>query len=240
MNAIDQFRLPRVNVGLDIGQRVDFSAITAAEAYERSRVDDPSEEEWCWRIRWLEQLQSGQSYTQQADIMLTRIHRLADQLQSQADAWAKKDLEWASMTAAERRRRAENHIHIFIDITGVGRGVGDLLTDALRKTRTFVTFVTFAAGDRDTVAPGRSETILGKVAMVSQLSVKLEQRRIELPDTETARLLLKQLEDYERTVRADDGHESFGGKKLHDDLVVSLALATHHEPQYIRTIAKLW
>jgi hypothetical protein len=110
---------------------------------------------------------------------------------------------------------------VYLDATGVGQPLVDLLTAA----GVDVTPVYFTHGDRCT--PRQDGTVvLGKALLVSQLQVLLQSGCILLPRTMEARVLAEELLNYE--LRVDEkANETFGAFKVgtHDDLVSALGLA---------------
>ncbi len=66
---------------------------------------------------------------------------------------------------------------------------------------------------------------------MSRLQALLQTQRIKLPETSEARVLAKELQDYEIRV-SEDANEKFGAFKVgtHDDLVTALGLAVLDDP----------
>jgi hypothetical protein len=111
---------------------------------------------------------------------------------------------------------------IWLDATGVGQPVVDLLAEAGLP----VTAVYFTHGDR-LVENTRARTVsLGKALLVSRLQVLLQSRRVHLPRTAEAETLARELLDYEIHVdeRANDLYGAFRVGS-HDDMVTALGLA---------------
>ncbi len=192
-----------VTVGVDIGQRVDPTAIAVAEA--EARVAD-GRVETVYRIRHLERLPLGTGYL-----------AVAERVAAVAAGVTKKG-------AVVRR--------LYADCTGVGRPVVDMLPPALIRQRvaTQVWAVTFTYGDRRTEHRDEREIVMGKAWLVSRLQVLLQSQRILLPHTAEARALADELLVYEVKV-TDNGNEQFGAFKVgtHDDLVTALGLAVQDE-----------
>lgn len=113
---------------------------------------------------------------------------------------------------------------LYVDATGVGQPVIDLLLAAGVR----VTPVYFTHGDRRTVEQGA--VTLGKAWLVSRLQALLQTNRLHLPDTEEARALAKELQDYEIHVD-QNANDTYGAFKVgtHDDLVTALGLAVQVE-----------
>lgn len=115
---------------------------------------------------------------------------------------------------------------LYVDSTGVGQPVVDLLRERVRSG--VVVPVTFTAGDRrvESWEDGFLRVSLGKALLVSRLQVMLGSGRLHLPPTREAQVLAHELRDFE--LRVDqDGHEKSGAFRVgtHDDLVTALGLA---------------
>lgn len=188
-----------VTMGVDIGQRVDPTAIAVAEA--EMRVVE-GQAETVYLIRHLERLPLGTGYPAVADRVAT--------------------------VAAGVTKKGVLVRRLYADCTGVGRPVIEMLSPALirQHVTTHVWAVTFTFGDRRTEHKDEREIIMGKAWLVSRLQVLLQSQRILLPTTAEARALADELLVYEIKV-TDNGNEQFGAFKVgsHDDLVVALGLA---------------
>src|SRR5205814_9069234 len=112
------------------------------------------------------------------------------------------------------------HVTLYVDGTGVGQPVVDLLDAA--GANPIGCYFTY--GERRT-QQGR-EVRLGKAWMVSRLQALAQTGRLHLPQTDEAEAARKELLDYEIRVD-DDGHDTYGAFKTgrHDDLVTALGLA---------------
>ena len=111
-------------------------------------------------------------------------------------------------------------VTLYVDATGVGQPVVDLLSAA--TARPIACY--FTHGDRRTQERGRVS--IGKAWLVSRLQSLLQTGRLHLPATAEARQLAKELQDYE--IRVDqDANDRYGAFKVgtHDDLVTALGLA---------------
>jgi hypothetical protein len=111
---------------------------------------------------------------------------------------------------------------IWLDATGVGQPVVDLLTE----TGLPATAVYFTYGDRLTENRQARTVSLGKALLVSRLQVLLQSRRMHLPRTPEARVLAEELLDYEIHV-SEQANDTYGAFRVgsHDDLVSALGLA---------------
>ncbi len=181
-------------IGADIGKDRDPTAICVAEDDQRL-VAGRSEVHYL--IRHLERLALGTPYPG----VVRRIVEVGSAV----------------------RRRTDQRPTLFVDATGVGAPIVDLLVeDASRHAN--VVPVTFTHGARRTVK-GRRVT-LGKAHMVSRLQALLRTLRIHLPKTGEAEALARELLDYE--IRVDqNAHARFGAFRVgtHDDLATALGLA---------------
>lgn len=229
-----------VTIGCDIGQKKDPTAIAVVEKDERlsgrartrtrkvyrleeyrvigagggfvTQMLDPHKEEAKitehipilenhYLVRHLERLPLGTTYPHVVD-------RLEDVIAQVIDRTG----EWPA---------------VYVDATGVGQPIVDLIDASGIKG--FLYAVYFTHGDRLN-CQGR-QIVLGKAYLVSRLQVLLQGGRVHLPSTSEARVLAKELLDYEIKVdeRANDTYGAFRVGS-HDDLVTALGLAVVHEP----------
>jgi hypothetical protein len=191
-----------VRVGVDLGQRVDPTAIVVAEE-ERVVVEHasggPRRPESRFVVRHLERVELGTPYPAVAA-------RVTDVCRS-----------------VEGRARAG---WLVLDATGVGRPVVDLVVDAMGPTRWRVSAATFTGTDRVEGGMRSPELRVGKAWLVSRLQALLQTGRVRLPETPEARALARELLDYE--LRVTDGAQLATGAfrtGAHDDLVTALGLA---------------
>jgi len=187
-----------VQIGVDIGQRRDPTAVCVAEL-DRRTVE--SRREVHFVVRHLDRLPLGTPYPEIA-------RRLGD------------------ITARVARRSGQQPV-TYVDATGVGKPVVDILRE--RAHDTWIVPVYFTYGDRRTESEG--EVKLGKAYLVSRLQSLLQTARVHLPATAEARALAEELLDYE--IRVDENaNDKYGAFRVgtHDDLVTALGLATQTEP----------
>jgi hypothetical protein len=190
-----------VTIGIDIGQKRDPTAVAVLEAQERPDDETGLRAEH-HLVRHLERLPLGTSYP----AVVQRLAGIVAQVEMKMQAGP-----------ADRLTPA-----IWLDATGVGQPVVDLLAEAGLPT----TAVYFTHGDR--LAENRQERTvsLGKALLVSRLQVLLQCRRVHLPRTAEAETLARELLDYE--IHVDErANETYGAFKVgsHDDLVSALGLA---------------
>jgi hypothetical protein len=181
-----------VTIGIDIGQKHDPTAIAVMEQEERL-VEGRYEDHYLGRH--IERLPLSTSYT----AIATRLAGIVGNV-------AKRG---ASVAA------------VFVDATGVGKPVVDVLNDAGVQ----VTAVYFTHGDRRTVNEDRSVT-LGKAYLVSHLKVLMQTHRIHLTHSAEMEAMQTELLDYEIRVN-EHANDTYGAFTVgtHDDLVTALGLA---------------
>jgi hypothetical protein len=189
-----------VSIGIDIGQKVDPTALAVLQRDERGDGEH-------FVARFLERLPLGTSYPDVA----TRLQEIVANVQTVAP----RPSGWPlSMPPPQPR------IAIYADATGVGLPV----VDVLREGGLRVVACTFTHGQRRTVEGER--VTIGKAWLVSRLQALLQTERVHLPPTDEARMLAQELLDYEIDVD-EEGDAKFGAFKVgtHDDLVTALGLA---------------
>jgi hypothetical protein len=123
------------------------------------------------------------------------------------------------------RERVLPVIRLYVDATGLGQPVVDLLRAAGVRPQA----VYFTHGDRRTVEQD-GNIKLGKAWLVSRLQALLQTRRLLLPHTPEAEQLAQELLDYE--IRIDqNANDTYGAFKVgrHDDLVTALGLAVQDD-----------
>jgi hypothetical protein len=200
-----------VVIGVDVGQRADPTAIAVVERQERGEDDHHV-------VRFLERLPLGTPYPTVAE----RLEAVVDGVKGKAE---RRQVETARWTAGGQavtlyeERDIIPHVTLYVDATGVGQPVVDLL--AVAGVRPIACY--FTHGDRR-VRTGH-EVSIGKAWLVSRLQALLQTGRLHLPDTDEARVLARELQDYE--IRVDeDANDRYGAFKVgtHDDLVTALGL----------------
>jgi hypothetical protein len=193
-----------VAVGVDPGQRRDPTALAVVQAEWRPRPDADGfyrgETEAHAVVRHLERLPLGTTYPDVA-------RRVA-----------------AVCAGVVERTFAEPVL--YIDATGVGTPVVDVLREADVPARLVAVY--FTHGDRRTLADGSGgrEVRLGKAWLVSRLQALLQTGRLHLPRTAEAARLATELQDYE--IKIDrNANDTYGAFKTgaHDDLTTALGLA---------------
>lgn len=204
-----------VVMGVDIGQKRDPTTIAVVEWGERVVgqklvkrgnviVDRRDETEYHHTARHLERLPLGTPHTAVA-------RRVAD------------------LANGVRERTGRRLSKLYVDATGVGQPVVDLLSECgVRAAGVY-----FNHGDKR-VEVSRRQVNLGKAYLVSRLQALLQARRIHLPRADEAEVLAQELLDYE--IRVDqDANDRYGAFRVgtHDDLVTALGLAVQAEPKHL-------
>lgn len=192
-------------IGIDIGQKHDPTAICVAELVYR-KPDDPerTRREAHFMVRHLERLPLRTPYPEIARRLGEICQRVAEQSGGRPD--------------------------IYVDATGVGTPVVDILKSSSRDMR-FVWAVYFTHGDQRLEKREERKVSLGKAFLVSRVQALLQCRQLHLPNTAEARALAQELLDYE--IRVDENaNDRYGAFRVgtHDDLVTALGLAVQKEP----------
>ncbi|MGE0543051.1 MAG: hypothetical protein AB7R89_23025 [Dehalococcoidia bacterium] len=195
-----------LTIGVDIGQKVDPTAICVAEQDERTERDQ-APPAMHHLIRHMERLPLGTPYPAVS-------HRIA-----------------VICRGVFERTGTRPDLHL--DATGVGQPVVDELV-ALRPAVQRVIACYFTHGDRRTEE--RSRVTIGKAWLVSRLQALLQGGRVHLPrQLAEAEALTRELLDYEIRV-SEDANDKYGAFKVgtHDDLVTALGLATQTDRRPMR------
>lgn len=217
-----------ITVGVDVGQIRDNSAVAVAEVtqvhtgkfrYDKrfhvpahvdehlifhAAVDADPVLRSEYTIRYIQRLPLGTSYPDVADF-------LADLLCN--DRFAHRD------------------VRCLIDVTGVGRGVYDLLKDEIKRREAALHVqlkpITFSHGEKY----NRSTGVLAKAFLVSRLQSLLQGGRVHGPDTKEMKATVEELRVYEIKL-TDDGKDQYGAFQTgtHDDLATAMALACLENP----------
>ena len=219
-----------VTIGVDIGQKVDPTAIAVVERQDRAGEDHHL-------VRHLERLPLGTSYpdvVRRLAAVVASVRARVERRTVTEPFFAERPFgafdpdghERALLGVVSREVEDRPRVALYVDGTGVGQPVVDLLAAA----GVTPTAVYFTHGDRRTEE--RGQITLGKAWLVSHLQALLQTRRLHLPKTAEAEVLAKELLDYE--IRADqDANDRYGAFKVgaHDDLVTALGLAIPPPPR---------
>ena len=138
----------------------------------------------------------------------------------------------AAEVSAGIEHRAGYGPEIFVDATGLGQPMVDLLDEAMPRVRA-ISAVFFTHGDRriETRSGLTTEVQLGKAHLVCRLQTLLQCQRLHLPRTPEAETLAQELLEYEIRVESD-ANEHYGAFRVgtHDELVTALGLAVQRDP----------
>lgn len=186
-----------VVLGVDIGQKRDPTAVCVAEIDLREADGRDSTH---FIVRRLERLPLGTPYP-----------RVAERV--------------AEVTYRVQARTGEPPV-VYMDATGVGQPVVDLLREQVHAGK--VVAVYFTHGDRRTETKENRQlrVSLGKAYLVSRLQALLQSGRLHFPRTGESEALTQELLDYE--IRVDENaNDKYGALRVgtHDDLVTALGLA---------------
>lgn len=194
-----------ITVGVDIGQKRDPTAIAVVDLDRRPVESRRTENHYV--VRYLGRLPLGTPYPEVA----ARVTEVA----------------------GRAKRHGGYSPTIYVDATGVGQPIVDLISERGFGGQLYAVYFTY--GDRRT-QDGR-QVILGKAYLVSRLVALLQSQRIHLPDGDEARTLAQELQDYE--IRVDENaNDRYGAFRVgtHDDLVTALGLAVQTDPAVSRVI----
>ena len=214
-----------VQLGVDLGQRVDPTAIAVVEASQREIEPErweqpttpifngrdvrriPARYETVFTVRFLSRLPLNTPYP----AVYSTIVSLLDNLRAYT----------------ERKPR------VLVDATGAVPAV-DSISEARRGKPVVLVPTTFTHGDKltPTGTPGKPALSLGKGYLVSRLQSLLQWKRLILPArSPEAEALRSELLNYE--IKVDpDGDAKYGSFRTgqHDDLATALGLACIGDP----------
>jgi hypothetical protein len=207
-------------VGLDIGQRRDYSALAIIEVIpERTgeviHLDHEPPFGTCQRCR-----------PQLEDVFYVRdIGRLKLGTRYPAVGQHVADVV---VTLNDRGIRP----YLLVDVTGVGRPVLDIIEPKLAKTDVYVSAVTFTGGDKLHGHLGSPEISMPKQLLVSRLQALMQTSRLRMPDNERIHALAEELRTYEVRVSEQTTNLTAGAFKVgaHDDMATALGLAVLFDP----------
>lgn len=199
------YTMRAISFGIDVGKRHDPTAIVVAIAEDRKASDGRWETHYV--VPFLKRLELDTPYPTQAE-QLIRM--------------GKKALR--QFFLVERVGNIK-HPRIFIDVTGVGDAMIDLLArNGIREVGRPVA-CRFVGGDRFT--DRGNEVSVGKAYFANRLQILAESRRIHLPKIPEAHQLAEEMLDFDIDVDELSGKETYGAIRpgTHDDLVCALGLA---------------
>ena len=192
-------------MGVDIGQKRDPTAIAVTEIqYRPSEEKERPREESHYLVRYLDRLPLGTPYPEVA----RRLKELCGRVKA----------------------RSGLRPEVFVDATGVGKPVVDLLEASAPQARC-VWAVYLTSGHRRTEDRAERKVSLGKARLARRLQALVQGDRLHLPRGRESGALFQELLDYESRV-GRNGRDRYGAFRsgAHDDLLTALALAVHQEP----------
>jgi hypothetical protein len=198
--------MTELRIGIDIGKRHDPSAIVVAVAEYRT-ID--GKEATHYTVPFPKRLELETPYPKQVN-ELTEICRGA----------VKRFSESGHSSYLKQPQ-------IFVDVTGVGDAVVDLLEPNLKNIG-ILHPCRFAGGDQLNRSDNGRDFRIGKSHFVSRLQVLAESRVIHLPpDLPEAKQLAQEMLDFDIDVDEASGKATYGAIRpgTHDDMVTAIGLA---------------
>lgn len=219
-----------VHVGIDVGKMSDPTAIIACQVITDATL--PTR----YITQHMERVPLGMSYLDIAAQCVTVLTAIQALLQSQRAAQVQALTLQVQATGQQvsfgRSGLPQIEIRVFVDVTGVGRPVYDIVERAIQRDARIRSLdlrpITFVHGETYNQKTGR----MGKAYLVSRLQALLQERRLSLPPRHPeAQAMVRELKDYEIRV-SDDAKDTYGAFKVgtHDDLVTALGLAVLEDP----------
>lgn len=200
------------SVGIDIGKLQDPSAVSVAMANDEKMTSDAArfESDQVWETHFY----------------VARIERLL--LDMKYPQQVNKFLEVIEKAIMDCRIKCIEPPNIFVDVTGVGESICDMLESEGKKRGLFRTIlrVRFSHGDKITRSGNR--LTIGKAWFANRLQILVQSQRIHLLPILEASALAKEMLDYDIDVDETRGKTTYGAMRLgkHDDMVTALGLAT--------------
>lgn len=183
-------------IGVDLGQRRDYSALAVVERRDRMRAYQTTEFE-CVHLRWMERLRLGTPYPE----VVERVREVA--------------------TCPELFGRCS----VVVDATGVGAPVLEMLRRAGLGCEVAAVTITGGDRESRLPGGGPGWSV-PKVDLIAGLQVMLEQGELRIARGMAEELALRRELMDVRAAPRGNGRARFGadGHGEHDDLVVALAL----------------
>lgn len=208
-------------VGCDLGQSVDFTAISIIERTDAPKLQilqgwptGKVEYDTTFAVRDLQRLERGTSYVEQV----------------------------AHISEVMATAPLSDNAKLIVDRSGVGRGVFDMLVDAKLKP----IGITITGGEGSSTR-GYTSSYMGfnvsKLELVGQLVATAHRGELKVAKSlPLAQVLQQELQDF-RVSFTNSGYSKFGARSgKHDDLVLSVAVAIwwarHNEGMRMR-VSKL-
>jgi len=130
----------------------------------------------------------------------------------------------AEQVAEALGKLQEHQPQLYLDITGLGQPIQEIITRRLAGIRCPLFAATFTYGDR--CEWDHASVTVGKLYLLSQIKALLQEGWLHLPDTEETRQLVQDIKSYQPTIdpQANDRYGAFTvGRR--DELVTALGLA---------------
>lgn len=209
-----------VTLGVDVGQKSDYSTVAVMET-------SGAGEDTLFTCRRLERLALGTPYPKVIDRIVEVVDNVGERLAAEEaglhPTWERIPVQDWPLTYTLR---------LYVDGTGVGQPVIDLLRDRLRGKRVVFVPCVFVWSNQS-VLDGESRWLkVGKANMVSRLQALLQFTRLRVPETETGKALITELRQFELK-RTEKNNDIFGAfmTGAHDDLVTAVGLACLRDSQ---------
>ena len=203
-----------VTIGCDIGQKSDYSTVAIMETTEAG-------DNTAFTCRRLERLALGTPYPKVIDRIVEVVDNVGERLAAEE---TEMHPHWERI--AEADRPLTYTLRLYVDGTGVGQPVIDLLRERLRGKRVVFVPCVFVWSNQS-VLDGQTRWLkVGKANMVARLQALLQFSRLRVPETETGKALITELRQFELK-RTDKNNDIFGAFQTgaHDDLVTAVGLA---------------
>jgi hypothetical protein len=196
-----------VTIGVDLGQRVDPTAIVVAEKW------GTIPREW-YLVTGLRRLPIG-----------TKYPMVADELAHLVGEMRRRDREKYGRYPGPPETHPRT-IRVVADATGAGIPACELIRERLKGTGARLTEVTLTGADGLTKRKFERYSC-GKEYLVSRLQALLQTGRVRLPAGEESETLVEELLNYEIRITEDSRRFTAGAFKTgtHDDLATALGLA---------------
>jgi|SRR5829696_2331232 len=186
-------------IGLDLGQKQDYTAVCVVEKHERSS-SGVGEDKPMLHLRHLERYALGTSYGDQMDQVAELVGKIKRQI----------------------NRVYQPQPELIVDATGVGVGVVEMLKDRKLKYRA----VSITGGITEGRSGGVYH--VPKRNLVSRAVAPFEGKRLKIArNMRLVPELVKELENFKVKVNLRTAHDAYEAwrEAEHDDLVLALALA---------------
>jgi len=194
--------MPHYNIGLDLGQAQDYTAMAIVERFVRSRYQPQPIEDDVYHVVHLERFPLGTSYPDIVD----------------------------RVDAIMKQPQLRGHTTLVVDATGVGRPVVDMM-DQRKPGWQWPVPVTITGGDEVQGASRGWRVPKRDLAGRLQVLLQSKRLKIaeELP---LAEVLMRELLAFRVKINIATGHDSYEAwrERDHDDLVLAVALAVWRKP----------